>query len=153
MTTKSLRWVLSSVLMAVLVFGQALPTASGQGTAQVVPINAMSIAVYDHDGIDVSGQPDTLSHAQVAIFAATAALPLAATTPIISQVRGPLLVGTNRAPISALVAGRAPGTYYLSVLAVDLSGNKSDWAPPIRVVVDSIAPKPPTGVQCISSAE
>ena len=89
-----------------------------------------------------------LSHGTVALFAANTPVPIQPSALYIASVKVPIVAGSNTASITALVTGRASGSYLLSVQAVDGAGNQSAWGVPIKVYVDVTPPKPPTGIKC-----
>ena len=148
---KSISRVLLAASLLCLVgmpFIPVLQEAMAQVPADTTPIGLTATVTFDEDGSDVDGNVEMLSHGTVALFAANTPVPILPSALYLASVKVPIVAGSNTASITALVTGRASGSYLLSVQAVDGAGNQSAWGVPIKVYVDVTSPKPPTGIKC-----
>ena len=97
---------------------------------------------WDHSGLDVLGQPETLDHAELAVSLATVDLRTGGLP--LNIIQAPALPPASGVDALALVQGQPSGAYRLWVRVIDASGNASDWSAPLDVQVDLNRPAAPT---------
>ena len=95
--------------------------ALGQIGPSPLPVLNGQILFWDHDGLDVLGNPEQVSHFVVSVTG------IGSTSPInpANTVNVPNGAAPKRLDLDPFMAGLAPGDYKLWVEVVDISGNRS----------------------------
>ena len=113
------------------------------GQAQVGPdpavYNSARRIFWEHSGLDVNGQPETLGSGELQLLDAAGA--------VVGGTSCPALPPTQGLDILPLMQGRKPGDYQLRVRVYDMAGNVSDWSVPLALRVDGGRPAPPTNLR------
>ncbi len=125
------------VLMFLCVLGSE-PTGIAESGAPVPADERMEL-VWDHSGLDVAGNPESLASFELQISDSTGATVL--------RTKSVPACGPGGAPSTCAQAlidtNLIEGTYSMRVRALDISGNPSDWSAPLLVAYGPSAPPPP----------
>jgi hypothetical protein len=122
----------SATVLACLAFS-GFVTAPESGSAQA----KAPILCWDHSGLDVSGQPEDLDCAEIALT--LAGVNLQAGGKPLGSLQVPTKKGENQANLAPLLAGREAGNYLVWARVLDKSGNASTWAGPVPLVLGAAA--------------
>jgi len=138
-----LRISVSACLLVILF----LPTAGGAPRQLEVGYDA--VAMWNHEGKDVKGNPETLAKAEIAL--SITSMDLRKGQPYLKKITVPTKAGRNEAPISELLADREQGTYKLWIRVLDKANHESEWGEPVTIRLGiSNRPPPRKNVGCVA---
>jgi hypothetical protein len=101
------------------------------GTPGTLEVGYDAKAIWNHEGKDVNGNPETIAKAEIAL--SITSMDLRKNQPYLEKIVVPSKAGRNEASISELLADREPGTYRLWIRVIDKANHKSDWGQPATI--------------------
>lgn len=130
--------------LRVLTFGLAFATLGVLVFGQV-PLTPGSKVAWDHDGLDINGNPENVQSFELAVTRHTVP-----PTPPDQAIRRATVApanGTTTYDATTLFQGLPDGGYDVYARAVDTSGNVSEWTGPLFVLTDRVSPTPPSNLR------
>lgn len=137
------------LLVGALSTGQFVPQMAPVCIGQTDPVIVGTKAVrahWQHDGLDIEGQPENLAFFNVAVTTSTMDLnqghPALKTTQISHGTAGTGMAAGNYAmPLEDLLSGLGNGAYLVWVQAEDAAQNQSTWVS-VPIILERGVPKP-----------
>lgn len=134
MFSKCFKFGFIPALIGLVLIGNYL---SSQTPPPPVPVvfDSSKRLYWEHSGLDVLGQPEVLSSAEVQIFDSAGVMVAGSSAPALPPLTG----FDDRALLSSLPGGN----YQIKVRVFDIAGNVSDFSAPLDIRIDKTKPTSP----------